>query len=91
MRPRGTYGEIAAALLEHAGAPASVREIAHRAQVSVPVARYTASRLVDRGELVVLDGGRPARVVRADAAPAPAAECPFAVLARSFWDTPPGS
>lgn len=87
MRPRGSYGEIATALLDHAGVPASVKDIAHRAQVSVPVARYTASRLVERGELVVLDGGRPALLVRADAAPAD--EDPFEILTRSFWDTPP--
>lgn len=58
MRPRG---EVSEALVRAAQAgPAPVRELAARAGVGYSVARYTATRLVDRGELVVLHGGRPA-------------------------------
>lgn len=61
MRPRGTHGEVARAMLEVAAqSPGTVVELAHQARVSVPVARYTASRLVDRGHMVVLHAGRPA-------------------------------
>lgn len=88
MRPRGSYGEVASALLERAETPGTVREIAHRAQVSVPVARYTISRLVERGDLVILDGGRPATVVRAAADDEEQAD-PFELLERSFWELPP--
>ncbi len=87
MRPRGSYGEVASALLDRAEEPGTVREIALRAQVSVPVARYTISRLVDRGDLVVLDGSRPATVMRAAAEDA--ADDPFELLERSFWELPP--
>jgi hypothetical protein len=47
--------------------PAPVREAAQRACVGMAAARYTASRMVDSGELVVLQGGKPAVL-----APAPA-------------------
>ena len=58
MRPRG---ECAQALLQAASrGPGDVVSLAHRAQVSVPVARYTASRLVARGDLSVVQAGRPA-------------------------------
>lgn len=61
MRPRGSYGPVATALLQAwAQAPAPVREVAQRAQVGYGVAKRTASRLRQCGELVVLSGGRPA-------------------------------
>jgi hypothetical protein len=60
MRPRGTHGDIAAALLQAAQTPGTVRDLAGRAQVGYATARYTVSRLVDRGELVVHAAGRPA-------------------------------
>lgn len=56
-RPRGSFGDVALALRGAARlGPATVRELAERACVGYDAARYTASRLVDRGELVVLDG-----------------------------------
>lgn len=63
-------GDIALAMCSAAlKGPATVRELAARAQVGYASARYTASRLVDRGSLVVLDGGaRPAVLVVADGA-----------------------
>lgn len=61
MRPIGSYGDIARALLEaaeHGHAP--VRVLAERAVVGYGAAAYTASRLLERGELVVVQPGRPA-------------------------------
>lgn len=40
--------------------PAPVREAAQRACVGMAAARYTASRMVDSGELVVVRDGKPA-------------------------------
>ena len=55
------HGELVQALQAAAGAgPGTVRELAHRGLVGLSVARYTASRMVDRGQLVVVDAGRPA-------------------------------
>ena len=55
------HGELVLALQAAAGAgPGTVRELAHRGLVGLSVARYTASRMVDRGQLVVVDAGRPA-------------------------------
>lgn len=60
-------GEIALVLRSAAAHPGTVRQLAERAQVGYHHARYTASRLVDRGELVVLDGNaRPAVLVVAE-------------------------
>lgn len=57
MRPPG---EISIALLTEAReAPGTVRDLAERAQVGYAAARYTASRLVQRGELVELTDVRP--------------------------------
>lgn len=61
MRPLGSYGDVARALLgaaEEGCAP--VRELAERALIGYGAAAYTASRLVDRGHLVVVEQGRPA-------------------------------
>ena len=66
MRPQG---EIARALVDAAGQePGTVLQLAHRAQVSVPVARYTASRLLERGDLRVVQPGRPAVLASSDLA-----------------------
>lgn len=73
MRPRG---ELSQALVKAAAqGPGPVRALAERAQVGYSAARYTASRMVDRGELVVLEAGRPALLGVPSAAPqAPAGE-----------------
>lgn len=71
MRPRG---EVAEALLQAAlQGPATVRELCVRARVAYAVGRYTASRLVARGELVERGQGRPAVLALpgAPAAPVP--------------------
>jgi hypothetical protein len=79
MRP---LGELAQALLNHAAAPGTVRQLCERAQVGYGPGRYTASRLLAAGQLRAVDAvqgsgpGRPAAVVQAAAvrtAPAPAA------------------
>lgn len=57
MRPRG---DITAALVGAAArGPGPVRELAARAQVGYAAACYTASRMVKRGELVVVSAARP--------------------------------
>ena len=83
MRP---LGPCAKALLQAASrGPADVVQLAHRAQVSVPVARYTASRMVSRGELSVLTPGRPAVLGLADSQPQ-ARGCELQILLHSFVD-----
>lgn len=60
MRPRGSYGDVARALCDAAGAaPGTVRQLADRAQVGYDLARCTASRLIDAGVLQVHTPGRP--------------------------------
>jgi hypothetical protein len=57
-RPRG---EISRALHDAAAQqPGTVAQLAHRAQVGEAAARYTVSRMVQRGELVEVLPGRPA-------------------------------
>jgi hypothetical protein len=106
-RPHGTYGDVALALRSAALAgPGTVRDLAQRAQVGYSAARYTASRLCSRGELVVLDGGsRPALLVApelletrdaraghgADAEDQPGVHDALAMLSHSFWATPPAA
>lgn len=85
MRPRGTHGGIARAILHVADEPATVRELAERAQVGYGVARYTASRLVDRGHLEVVASGRPAVLQRAEAAPTAAAVRPAPLVLDALW------
>lgn len=87
-RPRGSYGEIGRAMVNAAASgPASVRELAARAQVGYDAARYTASRLVRLGALEVAEEGRPA-VLSVPAAPRqehePLEELGAAI--RSFWE-----
>lgn len=66
MRPRGEIA-VALALAAKIG-PGTVADMCRRAQVGMAAGRYTASRMVDRGELVVLEAGRPAVVVSAEVA-----------------------
>lgn len=59
-RPQGSYGGVALAL-RHAASigPAPVRVLCDRAKVGYAVGRYTASRLMQAGELVQERPGRP--------------------------------
>lgn len=59
-RSRTRRGALAQALLDAARhGPGTVRELAARSQVAFEAARYTASRLVARGELVEVTQGKP--------------------------------
>jgi hypothetical protein len=104
MRP---VGEVAMALQRAASVPGTVVELAHRAQVGMQVARYTASRMVDRQQLLVLDSARPAVLAAPGAVPAgrvPATrpQAPalqrneelartLDLLTRSFWERDPAA
>ena len=58
MRP---LGEIALRLREAAQQqPGTVAQLAQRVQVGESAARYTCSRMLQRGELVAVAAGRPA-------------------------------
>jgi hypothetical protein len=88
MRPRGTFGAVVQALAAAAAqGPGTARELCERAQVGDGVGRYTASRMVARGELVAVSASRPMVL----AAPGPALPAPndlsLAELARitSRW------
>ena len=89
MRPPGDF---ARALASAARQPGTVRQLCERAQVGFDVGRKTASRMLGRGELLVLEvepptgPGRPAAVVVA-AECAPAATR-LDALPRSFWEMP---
>lgn len=74
-RPVGAFGDVSRALLASASSagPGTVRELAERACVGAAVARYTASRLVSRGELVPLSTARPMVLAAASGV-------------RSFWE-----
>ena len=66
-RPRGSYGEVREALrTAWLQGPAPVREVAERACVGHAVARYTASRMADEGQLCVVMASRPAVLALAD-------------------------
>ena len=66
-RPRGTYGEVRAALLSAwAEGPSAVRQAAELACVGHAVARYTASRMAQEGQLRVVVSGKPAVLALAD-------------------------
>ena len=85
MRPRGSYGDVAQALLRAADAgPGAVRTLAERAQVGYAAARYTASRLVSSGDLVVQSPGRPSVLAVPPAGQTLANK--LDELHRSFWD-----
>jgi alkylation response protein AidB-like acyl-CoA dehydrogenase len=64
-RPAGSTGAVRQALLDAAAEVGTVRQIAERAQVGYDLARCTVSRMIDAGELLVLDERRPALVVAA--------------------------
>jgi hypothetical protein len=92
MRPRG---ELSQALVKAAAqGPGPVRALAERAQVGYGAARYTASRMVDRGELVVLEAGRPALLGVPSAlpevqfAPQESADHYVQLLELFFWGRP---
>jgi len=88
MRP---LGDIARALLQHAGTPGTVRQVCERAQVGYGVGAYTASRLLSAG-LLVADAeapppqragrGRPPMVVKV--APEPDDDGVMQMLQRAF-------
>jgi len=106
-RPSGSYGDVALALrIAALEGPGTVRTLAQRAQVGYSAARYTASRLCSRGELVVLDGAaRPAVLVAAEllqthneplacaggAEDAPGVHDALAMLSHGFWATAPAA
>lgn len=89
MRP---LGEISRVMLDMAAQqPGTVRELAERAQVGYDAARYTATRLVERGQLVRVADERPA-VLGVAPPQAPAGESlgqALQGLSRSFWETEP--
>lgn len=95
-------GEVARAMLQAAWPPARVTQVCERAQVGYGVGRYTATRLVQAGELVVVSVpppaqgtlGRPAAVVASREAlmqhrrERHGAPAALPPLSdRSFWDT----
>lgn len=93
MRPYTAYGEVRTALGKAAeDGPGSVRELAVRAQVGYAAAKYTASRMLDRDELVVWQSGKPAKLALPNCpAIAPAGETLAAALQKlqqSFWERP---
>jgi phage portal protein BeeE len=60
-RPRGAYGDVREALLSAwAAGPAPVRQAADMARVGHAVARYTATRMANEGQLRVVLGAKPA-------------------------------
>lgn len=81
MRRRGDLAEALSTAA--AEGPAQVTTLAARAHVGYGVARYTASRMVARGELVVLAAGRPAMLALPEPQerPAVAAQSPWGCLA----------
>jgi hypothetical protein len=89
MRPPGDF---ARALASAARQPGTVRQLCERAQVGFDVGRKTASRMLGRGDLLVLEvapatgpGRPPAVVVAAECAPPRKG---LDALPRSFWEMP---
>ena len=78
MRRRGDLAEAISAAASQG--PADVRDLAARAQVGYGAARYTASRMLARGELCLVAAGRPAVL----ALPEP--DEPPLQGGLSFWD-----
>jgi hypothetical protein len=64
-RPAGSGGCVRQALDAAATTPGTVRQLAQRSQVGYALAKCTVSRMIDAGELLVLDDGRPALVISA--------------------------
>jgi hypothetical protein len=71
-RPAGTTGSVRQALQAAARLPGTDRQLAERALVGYALAKCTVSRMIDAGELLVLDDDGP-RVVIAAASVAMAA------------------
>ena len=92
MRPRG---EVRLALARaFSQGPAEVKVAARRAQVGLATARYTASRMLDAGELVVLRDRRPAVFAlaqgdRSAAAPRQTVEQSLDLLRSVMWGRMP--
>jgi hypothetical protein len=85
MRP---VGDIARAMRQAAeGGPGTVRDLACRAQVGYGLARCTATRLVQRGDLVVVSEQRP--MVLSVPPSGDGLGVVLSELHRSFWETPP--
>jgi hypothetical protein len=83
-------GEISLAMLSMAAQqPGTVRDLAMRAQVGYDVARYTATRLVERGQLVRVADQRPAVLGVAPPQPPGGESLGLALqqLSRSFWES----
>lgn len=94
MRP---LGEFSRALHSAATEPGTVRQLCERAQVGYDVGRKTASRMRQRGDLVVHDTPAPARpgpgrpacvMVAADKLSWSGLDGP-GLLSASFWEQPP--
>ena len=64
-RPAGTTGSVRQALLAAALIPGTDRQLAVRAQVGFALAKCTVSRMVEAGELLVLDDDGPRVVIAA--------------------------
>mgnify|MGYP001324060072 CR=1 FL=1 len=87
MRP---VGDIARAIRQAAEAgPGTVRDLAGRAQVGYGLARCTATRLVQRGELVVVSDERP--MVLAVPPSGDGLAVVLSELHRSFWECGPAA
>lgn len=93
MRP---IGDVRLAMKQAwAQGPAPVTEAAQRACVGLSVARYTASRMVGAGDLVVVQPGKPAvlglpMAAQGQCTPQDVVSVVHALdlLTRSFWDCP---
>lgn len=86
MRP---VGDISMAMCKAAEiGPGTVRDLACRAQVGYGLARCTATRLVQRGDLMVVGAQRP--MVLAVPPAGDALADALHVLHCSFWEQPPG-
>ena len=88
MRPQGDITQAMLGAWQQG--PATVTQAAHLACVGLGAARYTASRMVARGQLAVLDAARPAVLVlpAAQLTPVDAAQEAAAAavrLHRGFW------
>lgn len=84
MRP---VGEIARAMRQAAEkGPGTVRDLAQRAQVGYAVAATTATRLVQRGQLVVVNEQRP--MVLSVPPSGDGLAVVLSELHRSFWEVP---
>lgn len=94
MRPPGDYAQ---ALYRAASTPATVRDHCERAQVGYGVGRYTATRMLQRGDLVRVPAtssaprcgpGRPPMVVVAASAVRDGLDAVTQVMQTSFWERP---